>query len=65
MPGVGATETGRGQTDPHSEELWGMWSCRTWVRPSPPTRSPLECGAVEGDMEEEQKFIYINGYKML
>jgi hypothetical protein len=49
MPGVAASETGRGQTEPPSEELGGMWSCRTRALPSPSSRSGLECPAVEGE----------------
>lgn len=49
MPGVGATETGKGQTEPVGEKLTGMWSCRTWVFPSSSTRSGLECPTIEGD----------------
>ncbi len=49
MPGVGATETGRGQTEPLGDKPSGMWSCRTWVLPNPPTRSGLECPTLEGD----------------
>lgn len=54
MPVVGATEPGRGQTEPLSEELRGMWSCRTWVLPRSPTRSPLERGAIEGESPVEE-----------
>ena len=49
MPGVGATETGTGQTELLSDELRRMWSCRTGVLPSPLTRSGLEWPAIEGD----------------
>ena len=54
MPLVGATESGRGQTEPPSDKLGGMWSCRTRVLPSSPTRSPLESGAIEGDSPVEE-----------
>ncbi|RLA93175.1 MAG: hypothetical protein DRG25_05025 [Deltaproteobacteria bacterium] len=30
-----------------------MWSCRTWVLPSFPTRSPLESGAIEGEIGKD------------
>jgi hypothetical protein len=47
-----ASETGRGQTEPLGDKPSGMWSCRTWVLPNPPTRSGLECPTLEGDTEE-------------
>ena len=49
MPGVGATETGRGQTELFGDEPKRMWSCGTRVPPSWLTRSGLECPTIEGD----------------
>jgi len=48
IPGVTASETGGGQTEPSNEKLEGMWSCRTWVLPNPSTRSPVEVRHLRG-----------------
>ena len=55
MPLVGATESGKEQTELPIDKIGRMWSCRTWVLPSFLTRSELESSTLEGDSPVEER----------